>query len=113
LVTEYVPDVGHIVWLSLDPQAGREQAGRRPFLVLTPSAYNDKTSLVVGCPITSRRKGYPFEVPLEPGGAIDGVILSDHVKSLDWRQRNAEFAEEADTASVRAAKTLIATFLDI
>jgi mRNA interferase MazF len=112
-VTDYVPDIGHIVWLSLDPQAGREQAGRRPFLVLTPSAYNDKTSLVVGCPITSRVKGYPFEVQLKSGGAIKGAILSDHVKSVDWRQRQAEFAEEADATSIRSAKNFIATLLDI
>ena len=101
------------MWLSLDPQAGREQAGRRPFLVLTPRAYNDKTSLIVGCPITTRRKGYPFEVLLDPASAINGVILSDHVKSVDWRERRAVFAEEAGAACVRAAKTLIATLLDI
>jgi mRNA interferase MazF len=113
LVTDYVPDIGHVVWLSLDPQAGREQAGRRPFLVLTPRDYNDKTSLIVGCPITSRTKGYPFEVPLHPGGSITGVILSDHVKSLDWRQRGAVFAEECAAATVRSAKALIATLLEI
>ena len=112
-MTEYVPDIGHIVWLSLGPQAGREQAGRRPFLVLTPRTYNAKTSLVVGCPITSRSKGYPFEVALSPDGAVAGVILSDHVKSVDWRSRGATFGTEADTASMRAVKTLIATLLDI
>lgn len=112
-MTPYVPDVGHVVWLSLDPQPGREQAGRRPFLVLTPRAYNDKTSLIMGCPITSRAKGYPFEVPLSPAGTINGVVLLNHVKSVDWRQRGAVFAEEADAASVRAAKTFIATLLDI
>jgi mRNA interferase MazF len=113
LVTEYVPDIGHIVWLSLDPQAGREQAGRRPFLVLTPREYNDKTSLVVGCPITSRSKGYPFEVALYTAGTIKGVILADHVKSLDWRRRDAEFAEESAVAAVQSAKALIATLLSI
>lgn len=112
-MTPYVPELGHIIWLSLDPQAGREQAGRRPFLVLTPRDYNDKTSLVVGCPITSRMKGYPFEVPLNSKGSVSGVILADHVKSLDWRQRNATFAEESDVANVRSAKALIATLLGI
>ena len=112
-MTDYVPEIGHIVWLSLDPQAGREQAGRRPFLVLTPRDYNDKTSLVVGCPITSRSKGYPFEVGLDAARTIKGVILADHVKSLDWRRRDAVFAEEADAAAVQSAKTLIATLLDI
>jgi mRNA interferase MazF len=113
LVTDYVPDTGHVVWLSLDPQAGREQAGRRPFLVLTPREYNEKTSLIVGCPITSRSKGYPFEVALNTGGTINGVILADHVKSLDWRRREAVFAEEAAAATVQSAKVLIATLLDI
>jgi mRNA interferase MazF len=112
-VKDYVPDIGHIVWLSLDPQAGREQAGRRPFLVLTPRNYNDKTSLIVGCPITSRSKGYPFEVALHAQGTIEGVILADHVKSLDWRRRDAVFAEEAAAPAVQSAKSLIATLLDI
>jgi mRNA interferase MazF len=113
VVDAYVPDVGDVVWLSLDPQAGHEQAGRRPFLVLTPKAYNDKTSLVVGCPVTSRSKGYPFEVPLKTKGTVGGVVLADHVKSLDWRRRNAEFASAADPASLRGAKALIATLLGL
>lgn len=113
MVEQYIPDVGHIVWLSLDPQAGREQAGRRPFLVLTPKAYNDKTSLVVGCPVTSRSKGYPFEVALTPQANIRGVILADHIKSLDWRQRDAVFAAAADSGTIRSAKMLIVTLLGI
>jgi len=113
LVEQYVPDIGHIVWLSLDPQAGREQAGRRPFLVLTPKAYNEKTSLVVGCPVTSRLKGYPFEVSLTRQGEIHGVILADHVKSLDWRERNAAFAAAVDPTTLRSTRILIATLLGI
>jgi len=87
----YVPDRGDAVWLSFDPQAGREQAGRRPALVLSPAAYNAKTSLALVCPITSKAKGYPFESPLPAGSPLQGVILSDHVRSLDWRVRQAKF----------------------
>ena len=112
-MTEYVPEAGHIVWLTLDPQAGNEQAGRRPFLVLTPKAYNDKTSLVVGCPIRSRQKGYPFEVALRRSGAISGVILSDQIKSADWRKRKAAFVEKASANDVRAVKHLLGALLDL
>jgi len=80
---EYLPEAGDLVWLDFTPQAGREHAGRRPALVLSPRAYNAKTSLAIVCPITSQVKGYPFEVALPSGGRIGGVILSDHVKNLD------------------------------
>jgi mRNA interferase MazF len=113
VVTDYVPDAGHIVWLTLDPQAGNEQAGRRPFLVLTPKAYNEKTSLVVGCPIRSRLKGYPFEVALRRTATVSGVILSDQIKSADWRQRKAVFVEKASTSDVRAVKRLVGALLDL
>jgi len=86
------PDRGDIVWISLSPQAGHEQAGRRPVLVLSPEAYNEKVGLALCCPITHRRKGYPFEVVLPEGCPVDGVILSDQVKCLDWRARQAEIA---------------------
>ena len=78
------------MWITLKPQAGHEQAGRRPALVLSPISYNDKTGLAILCPITSRVKGYPFEVLLPQGLPVAGAILSDQVKSLDWRIRNAE-----------------------
>ena len=109
----YVPDVGHVIWLSLDPQQGREQAGRRPFLVLSPQAYNVKTSLAVGVPVTSARKGYPFEVLLPTGGRVTGAALADQVKSLDWRARRAEFAEEVPQRTLRDVRALIATLLDL
>jgi mRNA interferase MazF len=86
----YVPDRGDAVWITLDPQAGHEQAGRRPALVLSPSAYNRKVGLALFCPITSQVKGFPFEVPVPAGLAVTGVVLSDQVKSLDWRARKAE-----------------------
>jgi mRNA interferase MazF len=107
----YVPDAGHIVWLSLDPQRGREQSGRRPFLVLSPHAYNVKTSLAVGVPITSVRKGYPFEVSLPAAGKVAGVILADQVKSLDWSARLADFADEVRPRTLRDVRALIATLL--
>lgn len=86
----YVPDRGDVVWLSFDPQVGREQAGRRPALVLSPKDYNGKVGLLLCCPITTRAKGYPFEVSIPAEAQVTGVILSDHVRSLDWRSRQAE-----------------------
>ena len=89
----YVPDAGDLIWLSFDPQRGREQSGRRAALVLSPASYNAKTSLAVICPVTSRVKAYPFEVPLPPGLAVTGVVLADQIKSLDWKERRAEAAD--------------------
>jgi mRNA interferase MazF len=86
----YVPQCGDIVWITLNPQAGHEQAGRRPAVVLSPSSYNSKVGLAIFCPITNQTKGYPFEVLLPDGSPIAGAILSDQVKSLDWRARNVE-----------------------
>lgn len=91
----YVPDAGDLVWLTFDPQTGHEQRGRRPALILSPRAYNSKARLVIACRITSQAKGYPFEVPLPPGGKISGVILADHVKNLDWKARRVVFEAKA------------------
>jgi mRNA interferase MazF len=87
---EYVPDAGDLVWIDFTPQAGREQGGRRPAVVLSPSSYNERAGLAVMCPITSQSKGYPFEIPMPAGSRVRGVILSDHIKSMDWRERKAE-----------------------
>jgi mRNA interferase MazF len=95
-----LPDRGHLVWVSLDPQAGHEQAGRRPALVLSPASYNGPVGLALFCPITSHAKGYPFEVPLPAGLGISGVVLADHVKCLDWRARRAEYVGVAPDAVV-------------
>ena len=86
----YVPRRGDVVWISLNPQAGHEQAGRRPALVLSPMTYNDRVGLAILCPITSQIKGYPFEVLIPEGLPVRGAILADQVKSLDWRARRAE-----------------------
>jgi len=85
----YVPRCGDVVWITPYPQSGHEQTGRRPALVLSPESYNGKTGLAIFCPITSQVKGYPFEVLIPEGLPITGAILSDQVKSLDWRARNA------------------------
>ena len=86
----YVPRRGDVVWLTFNPQAGHEQAGRRPAVVLSPDAYNAKVGLALLCPITSQVKGYPFEVIVPQGLAVSGAILADQVKSLDWQTRTAE-----------------------
>ena len=101
----YVPSRGDIVWITFNPQAGREQAGRRPALVVSPGSYNGKVGLAVFCPITSRVKGYPFEVSLPAGLEVSGVVLSDQVKSLDWRKRRAKrkgTISASELAEVRA-----------
>jgi mRNA interferase MazF len=87
----YVPERGDAVWISFTPQAGHEQAGRRPAVVLSPKSYNQKVGLAIFCPVTNQIKGYPFEVILPKEVGVTGVILSDQVKSLDWRVRKAEF----------------------
>ncbi len=90
-MAKYAPSRGDIVWISLSPQAGHEQSGRRPVVVLSPAAYNGKVGLAILCPITNQMKGYPFEVAIPSGLPISGVILSDQVKCLDWQARKAEF----------------------
>jgi len=95
----YVPERGDIVWLDFDPQAGHEQAGKRPAIVLSDSAYNARIGLCIACPITSKKKGYPFEVDIQ-GKRISGVVLSDQVKSLDWQQRNIGFVEKASQSAI-------------
>ncbi len=91
MVKERVPEKGDIVWLSFNSQAGHEQAGHRPALVMSPKTYNQITSLALLCPITSKAKGYPFEVLLTRPSTIQGAVLSDQIKSLDWRARGARF----------------------
>lgn len=107
----YVPDRGDVVWITFNPHAGHEQAGRRPAVVLSPKPYNGKVGLALLCPVTSQVKGYPFEVPIPDGLPVSGVILSDQVKSLDWRARNAEKAcllpEETTKAVLQRVKTLL------
>ena len=98
----WTPDRGDVVWLNMDPCAGHEQSGRRPALVLSPGAYNGKVGLAIVCPVTSRRKDYPFEVALPEGLPVTGVVLSDQVKSLDWRARGAELSCRLPVAATDA-----------
>ena len=101
-----------MVWISFDPQAGHEQAGRRPGLVLSPEAYNGRIGLGLVCPITSQKKGYPFEVEIPAGLAVRGVVLSDHVRSLDWRARRAEFLCTVPDATVLQVIETLDTLLE-
>ena len=110
---EYVPELGDLIWVDFNPQAGREQAGRRPAVVLSPRAYNYKTSLAIVCPITSHPKGYPFEVPVPAGQRIGGVILSDHLKTIGWRQRNAEKAGKISSIALGQVRDRVGTLLGI
>ena len=98
--SSYVPDRGDIVWIDLDPSRGSEIKKTRPALVVSPFSYNKKASLALLCPITSHKKGYPFEVEIPSKGDITGVILADQVKSLDWRVRNIRFEEKAPCSVV-------------
>jgi mRNA interferase MazF len=96
----YVPERGDAVWINFNPQAGHEQAGRRPAIVLSPRSYNGKVGLCLLCPITNQVKGYPFEVLIPAGLSVTGVVLSDQAKSLDWRVRNAEFITDLPEAVI-------------
>ena len=87
MVKPFIPDAGDIIWLDFDPQAGHEQAGHRPAVVLSPAAYNDRVGLLLCCPMTTKIKGYPFEVLI--AGTRQSAVLSDQIQSLDWRKRNA------------------------
>ena len=91
MAAEYIPARGDAIRIRLDPQAGHEQAGRRPALVISPATYNGKVGLVIICPITNQIKGYPFEVVIPTGLQVTGVVLADQIKNLDWKARNAEF----------------------
>lgn len=102
MVRRYVPEAGDIVWLYFDPQAGHEQAGHRPAVVLSPISYNHATGLMLCCPMTTQVKGYPFEV--EVSGDRPGAALADQVKSLDWRARKAEFKGKVSAAELSAVR---------
>ena len=108
----YVPRRGDIVWLSFDPQAGHEQAGRRPAFVVSPESYNRKTGLFLACAVTSKAKGYPFEVALPENLEIGGVILADQIKSLDWKARRAKFAAETEDRVIEEVTALVLPLID-
>ena len=107
----YIPQCGDVVWITLNPQAGHEQAGRRPAVVLSPQNYNGKIGLAILCPITKIIKGYPFEVLIPEGLPVVGAILSDQVKSLDWRARDAELICSLPTETISEILQKLVTLL--
>jgi len=109
--TAYVPKRGDVVWMTMNPQAGHEQAGRRPAVILSPAAYNAKVGLVLAAPVTSRVKGYPFETLVPSGLPVSGAILSDQVKSLDWRAREAALSCELPSSVVSEVLQKLRTLL--
>ena len=109
----YCPKRGDVVWISFNPEAGHEQAGHRPALVLSPHPYNRKVGLAILCPITSQVKGYPFEVRIPAGLKAAGAILSDQVKSMDWRARKASRLCSLPEGTVRKVLNKVGTLLDV
>ena len=112
MARQYVPDRGDIVWLQFNPQAGHEQAGHRPALVISPRAYNARVGLALFCPVTAQVKGYPFEVILPSGLEAQGAILSDQVKSLDWRERKVKRVCTVPTEILKETVALILALVD-
>ncbi|MBL8026512.1 MAG: endoribonuclease MazF [Fibrobacteres bacterium] len=113
MASSYCPSRGDIVWLNFSPQAGHEQAGHRPALVLSPESYNKKTGLALMCPITSHVKGYPFEVLLPAGSHVSGVILSDQVRNLDWKERKAQFKSKVPSPIIREVLNKLGVLIDM
>jgi mRNA interferase MazF len=112
MVSRYVPDAGDIVWLDFDPQAGREQARRRPALVLTDQGYNRASGLVIVCPLTRTRKPYPFALPIVVD-QVEGAVLVDHLKSMDWKARAVAFHSKAEVAVLSRVRAYVAVLLHI
>ena len=109
---EVVPRRGDIIWLRFGQQAGHEQADRRPALILSPQKYNERSSVALACPITSRVRDWPFEVRMPPNGTVTGVVLADQIRSLDWRNRNARFANRAPRSVVAEVLAKVRLLLD-
>lgn len=112
MVSPYVPESGDIVMLDFDPQVGREQAKRRPALVLTDQRYNRASGLFIACPLTSKRKAYPFALPTTVG-QVEGSVLVDQLKSMDWTARRARFHSKADRALLNKVRQYLAVLLSV
>lgn len=112
MVMSYVPEAGHIVMMNFDPQVGREQAKRRPAMVLTDERYNRASGLAVVCPLTSKRKPYPFALPITVD-RVEGAVLVDHLKSMDWAGRKAQFHSKADPAMLGKVRQYVAVLLGL
>lgn len=113
VTSDYCPERGDIVWLDFDPQSSHEQKGRRPAIVISPKIYNSKSGLALFCPITNQIKGYPFEVMLPSNLPVTGVVISDQVKSLDWKVRNAEFIVTAPRNVLNEAINKFSTLVKV
>ncbi|HBW46361.1 TPA: endoribonuclease MazF [bacterium] len=107
----YVPERGDIVWLDMNPQVGREESGRRPAVVISPATYNGKHGLGLFCPVTSHIKGYPFEVVLPDYEDVHGAVLTDQLKSLDWRVRHVKFIKKMTRESMSEILAKLATLV--
>lgn len=112
MVIPYVPEAGHIVMMDFDPQVGREQARRRPALVLTDQRYNRASGLAVVCPLTSKRKPYPFALPVTVD-KVEGAVLVDQLKSMDWSGRKAAFHSKAEPALVKQVRQYVSVLLGL
>ncbi len=112
-IDEYIPARADVVWLQFNPQAGSEQAGHRPALVISPKVYNARVGLALFCPISSQIKGYPFEVEITDGGKISGVILADQLKNLDWRVRQIKFIEKVSQKVLRETLSKMNTLISL
>lgn len=112
MARRFVPDTGNIVWLEFLPQAGHEQAGHRPALVLSPASYNGKTGIMLCCPMTTQIKGYPFEVVIHAQG-VSGAVLADQVKNLDWRARKATPKGKASAEELEEVRAKLAVLLGV
>ena len=112
MVARYVPEAGDIAWLNFDPQAGHEQGRRRPALVLTDQRFNRASGLVIVCPLTSKRKPHPFALPVTVD-RVEGAVLGDHLKSMDWQARNIAFHSKADPALLSKTRSYISVLLGL
>ena len=113
MVGQYCPDSGDFIWIDFDPQVGHEQAGHRPAIVVSPRSFNARTSLVFTCPITSRLKGYPFEVALPPDLPVHGVVLCEHMRSMDWQARRVTYIGRAPDETLLEVREVIASIAGI